>query len=112
MNSKHTMHHDMHHSHHDMMNMGGVSDQFSRDTTGLPDAIAPALIELNPDEVFELRSEPVRKHIGEATVKMLAYNRSIPGPTLKVAQGSDITIHFTNETDLESTVHWHGLRLE
>src|SRR5437764_1091107 len=43
---------------------------------------------------------------------MLAYNRSIPGPTLKVAQGSEVTVHFTNETDLETTVHWHGLRLD
>jgi FtsP/CotA-like multicopper oxidase with cupredoxin domain len=23
-----------------------------------------------------------------------------------------VTIHFTNDTDLETTVHWHGLRLE
>jgi FtsP/CotA-like multicopper oxidase with cupredoxin domain len=74
--------------------------------------MAPQTVELHPDEVFELRAEQVRKRIGEATVKMLAYNRSIPGPTLKVAQGSEVTVHFTNDTDLESTVHWHGLRLE
>src|SRR3989440_8801434 len=90
----------------------GVSDSFSRDTTGLPEAIAPETVVLQPDDVFELQAEQVRKRIGEATVKMLAYNRSIPGPTLKVAQGSEITVHFTNDTDLESTVHWHGLRLE
>jgi FtsP/CotA-like multicopper oxidase with cupredoxin domain len=90
----------------------GVTDPFSRDTTGLPDAIAPQIVVLQPDDVLELRAEQVRKRIGEATVKMLAYNRSIPGPTLKVAQGSAVTVHFTNETDLETTVHWHGLRLE
>ena len=43
---------------------------------------------------------------------MLAYNGSVPGPTLRVRQGSTITVNFTNRTDLESTVHWHGLRLE
>src|SRR5207248_765530 len=64
------------------------------------------------DAVHELQAEQVRKRIGEATVKMLAYNRSIPGPTLKVAQGSEVTVHFTNQTDLETTVHWHGLRLD
>jgi FtsP/CotA-like multicopper oxidase with cupredoxin domain len=92
--------------------MDGVTDPFSRDTTGLPDAIAPQIVVLQPEDVLELRAEQVRKRIGEATVKMLAYNRSIPGPTLKVAQGSAVTVHFTNETDLETTVHWHGLRLE
>jgi FtsP/CotA-like multicopper oxidase with cupredoxin domain len=106
----HSMHHHMHSAHHEALD--GVSDTFSRDTAGLPDAIAAETVVLQPDEVFELRAEQVRKRIGEATVKMLAYNRSIPGPTLKVAQGSEVTVHFTNDTDLESTVHWHGLRLE
>src|SRR2546430_5705194 len=101
---------DMNHTHGE--DMDGVSDPFSRDTAGLSDAIAPETVVLQPDDVLELRAEQVRKRIGEATVKMLAYNRSIPGPTLKVAQGSEVTVHFTNDTDLESTVHWHGLHLE
>jgi FtsP/CotA-like multicopper oxidase with cupredoxin domain len=43
---------------------------------------------------------------------MLGYNGSIPGPTLKVQQGSEIIVHVTNNGDLDTTVHWHGLRLE
>ena len=46
------------------------------------------------------------------TVRMLAYNGSIPGPTLRVRQGSEIVVDVVNEGDLEATVHWHGLRLE
>jgi FtsP/CotA-like multicopper oxidase with cupredoxin domain len=102
---------DMNHTHGEDMD-GGVTDPFSRDTTGLPLAIAPETVVLQPDDVLELRAEQVRKRINDATVKMLAYNRSIPGPTLRVAQGSEVTVHFTNETDLETTVHWHGLRLD
>jgi FtsP/CotA-like multicopper oxidase with cupredoxin domain len=60
----------------------------------------------------ELRAGPVRERLGHATVRMLAYNGSIPGPTLKVAQGSEVTINFTNDADVETTVHWHGLRLD
>jgi FtsP/CotA-like multicopper oxidase with cupredoxin domain len=89
-----------------------VADPFLRDATGFPQATGPQTVVLQPDDVFELRAEQVRKRIGGATVKMLAYNGSIPGPTLKVAQGSEVTVHFSNNTDLESTVHWHGLRLE
>ena len=55
---------------------------------------------------------PVAKRLGDATVRMLAYNGSIPGPTLKVRQGSEIIVHVTNDGDLDTTVHWHGLRLE
>ena len=43
---------------------------------------------------------------------MLAYNGSIPGPTLKVREGSEIAVNVENQGDVEATVHWHGLRLE
>ena len=57
-------------------------------------------------------SRPVTKEIAGDTVRMLAYNGSIPGPTLKVQQGSEIVVNARNEGDLEATVHWHGLRLD
>jgi FtsP/CotA-like multicopper oxidase with cupredoxin domain len=63
-------------------------------------------------DTFALCALPVRKHIGDATVRMLAYNGSIPGPTLRVPQDGELTVDFTNETDIETTVHWHGLRLD
>ena len=43
---------------------------------------------------------------------MLGYNGSIPGPTLQVQQGSEVIVNVTNDGDLDTTVHWHGLRLE
>jgi FtsP/CotA-like multicopper oxidase with cupredoxin domain len=54
----------------------------------------------------------VTKQIGDATVRMLAYNGSIPGPTLRVRQGTEVVVNAANDTDLETTVHWHGLRLD
>ncbi len=43
---------------------------------------------------------------------MLAYNGSIPGPVLRVTEGSEIIVNVANQGDMEATVHWHGLRLE
>jgi FtsP/CotA-like multicopper oxidase with cupredoxin domain len=43
---------------------------------------------------------------------MLGYSGSIPGPTLKLRQDSEVVVHVTNDSDLEATVHWHGLRLD
>jgi FtsP/CotA-like multicopper oxidase with cupredoxin domain len=70
------------------------------------------LVELADGDEFELEIVPVKKRIGDATVRMLAYNGAVPGPTLKVPQGATITIPVTNHGDLDATVHWHGLRLE
>ena len=43
---------------------------------------------------------------------MIAYNGSVPGPALRVREGSELVVDVVNEGDLEATVHWHGLRLE
>jgi FtsP/CotA-like multicopper oxidase with cupredoxin domain len=84
---------------------------FSTDTSGLPDAAAPRLVELEGGATFDLRIGPVAKTLGDDRVRMLSYNGSVPGPTLRVPQGSEITVRVHNDGDTEATVHWHGLRL-
>ena len=88
------------------------TDRFPTDATGLPVARAPELVELSDGEHFDLRIAPVAKRLGDATVRMLAYNGSIPGPTLKVKEGSEVIVDVENQGDMDATVHWHGLRLE
>ena len=88
------------------------ADKFPTDPAGLPECGRPELVELSDGDEFELRIAPVAKQLGDETVRMLAYNGSIPGPTLKVPQGSEVAVNVANDGDLEATVHWHGLRLE
>jgi FtsP/CotA-like multicopper oxidase with cupredoxin domain len=85
---------------------------FPTDPSGLPEVTRPALLELADGDALDLRIGSVAKTLGDTTVRMLGYNGSIPGPTLKVQQGSEVVVHVVNEGDLEATVHWHGLRLE
>jgi FtsP/CotA-like multicopper oxidase with cupredoxin domain len=87
-------------------------DVFPTDAAGLPEAAPAEVVPLADGDVFDIEIAPVAKRLGDATVRMLAYNGSIPGPTLKVEQGSTVTVNVTNRGDLEATVHWHGLRLE
>jgi len=85
---------------------------FPTDPSGLPEATSPELAELADGDDLHLRIGPVAKQLAGTTVRMLGYNGSIPGPTLKVRQGSEVVVHVDNDGDLEATVHWHGLRLE
>ncbi len=87
-------------------------DKFPTDIEGLSKAARPNQIRLSDGDSYDLRITPVRKQINDAAVRMLAYNGSIPGPTLLVKQGSTVTVTTNNEGDVEATVHWHGLRLE
>jgi FtsP/CotA-like multicopper oxidase with cupredoxin domain len=43
---------------------------------------------------------------------MYAFNGEVPGPLIRVPQNATITVRFHNRIDLESTVHWHGVRLD
>jgi FtsP/CotA-like multicopper oxidase with cupredoxin domain len=92
--------------------MSTTSDHFPTEVAGLPEARAPELVELSDGDRFDLRIAAVAKRLGDATVRMLAYNGSIPGPTLKVQEGSEVVVNVENQGDTEATVHWHGLRLE
>jgi FtsP/CotA-like multicopper oxidase with cupredoxin domain len=92
--------------------MSTTSDHFPTEVAGLPEARAPELVELSDGDQFDLRIAPVAKRLGDATVRMLAYNGSIPGPTLKVQEGSEVAVNVENQGDMEATVHWHGLRLD
>ena len=86
-----------------------LDEQFPTDITGLPELSVLRGRRARPTvSEFDLRIAPVAKRLGDATVRMLAYNGSIPGPTLKVRQGSEVVVNVANDGDLEATVHWHG----
>ena len=92
--------------------MSTTRDHFPTDVAGLPEARASEPVELSDGDRFDLRIAPVAKRLGDATVRMLSYNGSIPGPALRVREGSEIVVDIENQGDMEATVHWHGLRLE
>ena len=85
---------------------------FPTDPTGLPEAIEAEVFDLSDGGTLNLRVAPVAKDLNGTTVRMLGYNGSIPGPTLRVKQGSEVIVNVTNDGDLDTTVHWHGLRLD
>jgi FtsP/CotA-like multicopper oxidase with cupredoxin domain len=89
-----------------------ASESFPTDPSGLPEAGRSELLELADGDTLALWVGPVAKRLGDTRVRMLGYNGSVPGPTLKVQQGAEIIVQVTNHGDLDTTVHWHGLRLE
>lgn len=84
---------------------------FHADTVGLPEAKSSGTVELKNGDTYNLTASIVKKEIGGKEVKMLSYNGSIPGPTIRVPKGAEVTINFTNNTDVPSTIHSHGVRM-
>src|SRR4051812_17205825 len=89
-----------------------MAGTFPTATDGLPASAGTDLVDLADGDTFELRIAPVAKRLGADTVRMLAYNGPVPGPTLRVREGSELVVEVANDGDLDATVHWHGLRLD
>lgn len=70
------------------------------------------IVELKNGDAYEMVAGIVKQEVGNRTVKRLAYNQQIPGPVLKVEKDAEITLKFTNNLDVETTLHSHGLRLD
>jgi blue copper oxidase len=50
--------------------------------------------------------------IGDFQTPTMGYNGSFLGPVIKVTRGQEIRMHVSNELQVETSVHWHGLEVE
>jgi FtsP/CotA-like multicopper oxidase with cupredoxin domain len=90
-----------------------LGTRFSTSVDELPFAKEePEMVVLSNGDSFELTAGYVKKEVGNRTLRMLAYNGSVPGPIIKAEQGAEITINFNNNTDIEQTIHSHGVRID
>jgi len=71
-----------------------------------------AEVELGHGQAYDLVAGFVEKEIQGRKYRMLAYNGTIPGPLIRVRQGSEVILDFKNNADLPSTIHSHGVRLD
>ncbi len=72
----------------------------------------PQFVELKNGDSYNLEAKFITKKINGKEIRLLGYNGTIPGPTIKVKKGDEITVKFINNTDINSTIHSHGLRLD
>ena len=100
-----------------MMNgmMSGQNNLEGADLTKLPEGevgfVKPTeIVELKDGDTYDMEATIVKQEVGNRTVKRLAYNGQIPGPVLKVQKDAKVTINFTNNIDMETALHSHGLR--
>lgn len=40
------------------------------------------------------------------------YDGSLPGPEIRVRKGETVRVNFTNELDVPTSIHWHGIRIK
>lgn len=70
------------------------------------------VVDLKNGDTFDLTAAYMTKEIGGKRQTMLAYNGTIPGPTIRVPEGAEVIINFKNDTDLPALLHSHGVRMD
>lgn len=84
---------------------------FPFDMTGLPEAKPTETVTLKDGDVYAMEIGALKKMIAGRSVKMLGYNGSVPGPTLVIPEGAEVTINLKNGGDVATTLHAHGVRM-
>ncbi len=80
--------------------------------TDVPEAEPRRVVPLTDGDTLKLTATLVRRTLQGTSFIMYGYNQQYPGPLLHVKRGSTVVVHFTNEIELPTTIHWHGLRLD
>jgi FtsP/CotA-like multicopper oxidase with cupredoxin domain len=56
-----------------------------------------------------LRIGPVLADIAKHhTISTVGYNRTVPGPLIRLREGVPVIVDLFNDTDTPELVHWHG----
>ncbi len=59
---------------------------------------------------FKLYIDIARQELAPGMViHTLAFNGSVPGPEIRVKRGDKVRVLFENRTELNHTIHWHGM---
>ena len=95
--------------------MNGVVPDVLEPTPSADEPLVPSMPDEDPaTDVVEvsLVARAITKELvpGEPTT-VWAYNGTSPGPLLRANVGDRVLVHFRNELDEATSVHWHGLRV-
>ncbi|MET7302331.1 multicopper oxidase family protein [Embleya sp. NPDC005575] len=59
-----------------------------------------------------LDAAPVTVDLGSRTVRTWGYGDRVPGPEIRVTAGGTVSAQLRNNLPQETTVHWHGVRVD
>ncbi len=82
------------------------------DLMSLPEAVPGAIVDMADGDEIDIRASLVRRTINGKTLVMYGYNGMYPGPLIRAPRGATIVVNFHNDIPDETTVHWHGIRLD
>lgn len=86
--------------------------EFVHDPAHFPEARPSETVHMADGDTLDLVAAPVRRDVNGEQHLMYGYNEQYPGPFIQAEEGATIMVRVRNEVDWNTTVHWHGIRIE
>ncbi len=82
------------------------------DARSLPEARPSQLVAMADGDTLDIAVSLVRRDLAGHETVMFGYNGQYPGPLIQAPQGATLVVRVTNEIEMPTTIHWHGVRLD
>ncbi len=82
------------------------------DPSTLPEALPSEVVEMADGDTLDIAVSMVRRRIAGHEAIMFGYNRQSPGPLIRTRKDATVVVRVTNDIQMPTTIHWHGVRLD
>jgi FtsP/CotA-like multicopper oxidase with cupredoxin domain len=82
------------------------------DASMFPEARPSELVVMSDGDTLEITVSMVRRTLGGHEMVMFGYNGQYPGPLIQAPKEATLVVRVSNEIQMPTTVHWHGIRLD
>ena len=82
------------------------------DIAMFPEARPSELVVMADLDTLDIEVSMVRRTIDGHEMVMFGYNGQYPGPLIQAPKDATIVVRVTNDIEMPTTIHWHGIRLD
>jgi suppressor of ftsI len=82
------------------------------DPAMFPEARPSEVVALADMDTLDISVSTVRRTIEGHEMIMFGYNGQYPGPLIQAPKDATIVVRVTNDIEMPTTIHWHGVRLD
>ena len=82
------------------------------DPAMLPEARPSDVVPMANGDTLDISVSMVRRTIGGHEMIMFGYNGQYPGPLIQAPKDATVMVRVTNEIQMPTTIHWHGIRID
>jgi FtsP/CotA-like multicopper oxidase with cupredoxin domain len=92
--------------------VGAFLPGMGMDPAMLPEARPSQLVQMGDGDTLDITVSMVRRMLAGHEMVMYGYNGQYPGPLIQAPKGSTVVVRVTNEIQMPTTIHWHGVRID